>query len=60
MFFRRAMLYNVPVNARSLAALQSYTASHAVPKPDIWRTREVTLKETQRLHPVIVGISDRC
>jgi len=58
LFFRRALLYYLPVNERSLAVLQSYTTAHAFPKPDIWKAREVALEPTRSLHPVIVGIWD--
>jgi subtilisin family serine protease len=38
--------------------LSAYLDAHKVVKPDIWEEREVTLDETQKAKPVMVGIWD--
>ncbi len=54
----RAQLTLLPLLAQDAKILQAYIAAHNVTKPDIWATRDVTLKASQIKAPVRVGILD--
>jgi Subtilase family len=48
----------IPLEPLRVPILEHYIASHQVTKPDIWASREVTLRADQNLTPVLVGIWD--
>ena len=55
---RANLRIKLPLNAIRVDVLKAYVAAHDTQKPDIWETRAVTLKETDRPHEVRVGIWD--
>jgi subtilisin family serine protease len=58
LFFRRILLFQLPIGSTVFNVLQSYVAAHTVVKPDIWQAREVTLGPNRKLYPVLIGIWD--
>jgi subtilisin family serine protease len=55
---RRAIQFDLPLNASRIEVLGKYVTAHNVMKPDIWEARDVTLTATDKLTPVLVGIWD--
>jgi subtilisin family serine protease len=55
---RAVQQFRLPVDKVALDVLGPYIAAHDVKKPDIWATREVTLKAGEKLTPVRVAIFD--
>ncbi len=50
--------FGVPLGPLRAPILKEYIAAHPDTKPDIWASREVTLRQDQDLTPVVVGIWD--
>lgn len=48
----------LPLRDQIEAGLTPYIAAHNVLKPDIWAAREITLSDSDRLTPVLIGIWD--
>ena len=48
----------MPLKAQIESVLTPYIAAHNVEKPDIWAAREVTLTDSDKLTPVLIGIWD--
>ena len=55
---RRAIQFDLPLNASRIEILGKYVTAHNVIKPDIWEARDVTLRAVDKLTPVLVGIWD--
>ena len=55
---RRAIQFDLPLNASRIEILGKYVTTHNVIKPDIWEARDVTLSAADKLTPVLVGIWD--
>ena len=55
---RRAIQFDLPLNASRIEILGKYVTAHNVIKPDIWEARDVTLSAVDKLTPVLVGIWD--
>jgi subtilisin family serine protease len=55
---RRAIQFDLPLNASRIEVLGKYVTAHNVMKPDIWEARDVTLTAADKLTPVLVGIWD--
>jgi subtilisin family serine protease len=55
---RRAIQFDLPLNAARIEILGKYVTAHNVIKPDIWEARDVTLTSADKLTPVLVGIWD--
>ncbi|MGA2727898.1 MAG: S8 family serine peptidase [Terracidiphilus sp.] len=48
----------LPLAKIALAVLEPYITAHSVKKPDIWAARDVTLAQSDKLHPVRIAIFD--
>jgi subtilisin family serine protease len=55
---RRAIQFDLPLNASRIEILGKYVTAHNVIKPDIWEARDVTLSAVDKPTPVLVGIWD--
>ena len=55
---RRAIQFDLPLNASRIEILGKYVTAHNVVKPDIWEARDVMLSAVDKLTPVLVGIRD--
>lgn len=55
---RFALKINIPVKAEVVEVYKGVIDEHKVAKKDIWGERAVTLKEDQKLTPVVVAIWD--
>ncbi len=55
---RRAIQFDLPLNASRIEILGKYVTAHNVIKPDIWEARDVPLTAADKLTPVLVGIWD--
>jgi subtilisin family serine protease len=57
-FARQYLVVLRPVQEAMISVLSETIAAHAVEKPDIWASREVSLEGRSDLTPVVVGIWD--
>jgi len=55
---RNDLQFAIPLGTARAEVLKQYIAAHNVVKADIWAAREVTLTNSQKLSPVLVGIWD--
>jgi subtilisin family serine protease len=55
---RSSILISIPIRPAVVASLTNVIQPHTVAKADIWKDRNVTLTQDQKLTPVVIGIWD--
>jgi subtilisin family serine protease len=55
---RSSLVFSIPLKIPTAAAMGAVIAVNKVVKPDIWKDRDVTLTDDDKLTPVVIGIWD--